>query len=396
MKLLPPLLLALMLVTSAHAADREIFEVSKRTLVLHGANDANDDSTESWIRANWAKGSVVMPYLTPGQTGVAARINDDLYMDLIGMPAPKTPGATVELTIKADDSELTGTSSLEFQEGRNDGHIFSIAVDREGCGAYCENYISNFHFDATTGRAFAPAEILTPAGQASVVKSMDRQAVQQYKDMLKSLKADLARQLKTKKPNVPSDADDTQARIELNEQCLQAVQERLQNPSRNFAEEFGYLAMAIPTDKGVSFTHERCSNHAERALDDVGDQSLAMSNEQLRGLLNDYGKFLFFGGERPKPSLLPFGIFLHGKIGQSPIALRIASPGEDHTVTAVYYYDKYRRPIALSGTADGDKLTLSSAKAEQDAERFELVRQGSAFTGQWHKGNTQQPVSVAP
>lgn len=62
---------------------------------------------------------------------------------------------------------------------------------------------------------------------------------------------------------------------------------------------------------------------------------------------------------------------------------------------AIYYYDKYRLPIALTGTADGDKLTLKSARDEADAETFELVRQGGAFEGQWHKGRVRQPVSVA-
>ena len=314
MKLLPPLLLALLSLAQAHAADDGILAVSKRTLLFH---ETDDDSSEASIHANWAKGSVVMPYLTSGRPGVAARIKDELYMALIGIPAPKAPGATVELTIKADDSQLTGTSSLEFEEGRNDGHIFSVAVNSEGCGAYCENYTSHFHFDAANGRAFAPADILTPAGQASVVKSMDREAVRQYQDMLKTLRADLARQLKTKKPDQPDDSDDTKARIELNEQCLHDALEHQRNPSRNFAEEFGYLAMAIPDDEGVRFTHERCSNHASRALDDVGDLSMTMSNQQLRGLLTGYGKFLFFGGERPGQLLTPYGIFLHGKIGQA-------------------------------------------------------------------------------
>ena len=318
-------------------------------------------------------------------------------MSLIGIPAPATAGASFELTIAADDSALQGTSSLDFEPARDDEHILSIAVNQEGCGAYCENDIAHYHFDATTGRPFTAADVIAPAARKEVVKRMDREAVRRYREMLKTLRADLALQIKTGKPSRPGGSvDDTKDRIELNERCLQEALARQQDNSRNLDEEFSYLAMAIPDDKGVSFRRERCSNHAARALDDVSDVNLPVPDAQLRGMLTDYGRFLFFGGERPRQALPPFGTFLHGRIGQSPIALRIASENGGQQVSAVYYYDKYRRPIALTGSADGDKFTLTTSKTEQDAETFELVRHGGTLAGQWRKGNAVQPVSLGP
>jgi len=394
MRLLPPFLLMLALAAPAQASDDGPLEVTQRTMHWQGATESGSDA---WYRDNWAKGSIVMPYVTSSRKDVAARINDELYMGLIGIPAPSAAGANFELTIPADDSALVGTSSLEFELARDDEHIFSVAVTQEGCGAYCENYTTHYHFDATTGRPFAAAEVITSAGKKDIVKRMDREALGQYRKMLKTLQADLALQLKTGKPSQPGGSvDDTRDRIELNEHCLQEALERQQDSSRNLDEDFRYLAMAIPDDKGVSFRHERCSNHASRALDDVGDVNLPVPNAQLRGMLTDYGRFLFSGGDRPREALDPFGVFLHGRIGQSPIALRIAVEKGSQQVSAVYYYDKYRRPIALTGTADGDRFTLTTSKTDKDAETFELVRHGSTLAGQWHKGNALQPVSVGP
>lgn len=391
---LPPFLLALALVAPTQAADDGPLEVTQRTMQWHGASASGSDA---WFRDNWAKGSIVMPYVTSSRKDVAARINDELYMGLIGIPAPPAAGANFELTVSADNSALQGTSSLDFETARDDEHILSIAVNAEGCGAYCENYVVQYHFDAATGRPFSAADVITLAARKDVVKRMDREAVRQYREMLKTLRADLALEIKTGKPSQPGGSvDDTKERIDLNERCLQEALERQQDNSRNLDEDFRYLAMAIPDDKGVSFRRERCSNHASRALDDVGDVTLPIANAQLRGMLTDYGRFLFFGGERPKGALDPLGVFLHGRIGQSPIALRIAAESGGQQVSAVYYYEKYRRPIALTGSVDGDKFTLTTSKTEQDAETFELVRHGATLAGQWRKGHAVQPVSVGP
>lgn len=394
MRLSLPLLLILALAAPAQATDDGPLEVTRRTMQWHGVTASGSDA---WVRDNWAKGAIVMPYVTSSRKDVAARINDELYMSLIGIPAPAAAGADFELTIAADDSALQGISSLDFEPARDDEHILSIAVNQEGCGAYCENDTAHYHFDATTGHPFTAADVIASAARREVVKRMDREAVRRYREMLKTLRADLALQIKTGKPSQPGGSvDDTKERIELNERCLQEALDRQQDQARNLDEDFRYLAMAIPDDQGVSFRRERCSNHASRALDDVSDVDLPVPNAQLRGMLTDYGRFLFFGGDRPKGALAPFGLFLHGRIGQSPIALRIAHENGSQQVSAVYYYDKYRRPIALTGSADGDKFTLTTANTDRNPETFELVRHGATFAGQWRKGDALQPVSVGP
>ena len=43
-------------------------------------------------------------------------------------------------------------------------------------------------------------------------------------------------------------------------------------------------------DKTIVLTSERCSNHAERALDELGDYQFIIKQSQINSLLNKYGK----------------------------------------------------------------------------------------------------------
>lgn len=393
MKPLPTLLLACLCIAPASNALADAFQVSQRTMTWHAT--PNDDNA-SWISAAWGKGSIVMPFVASSQADIAARINDTLYVDLVGISAPVEPGKTFALpkdvpTSSHDDFALQGTSSLEFITLRNDDRILSLSIVREGCGAYCETYATPYNFDASTGRRFTAQDIFTHAGQQQIAKRVVQERKRQYTAMLKQLKAQLAAPGKPGKADKEqADGDDTKERIEFNEDCLAHVDG--DSPSDSL-EYFDYLKFAIPDDHSVQFTAERCSNHASRALDDVDDVSLSIPDDKLHGMLTAYGEHLFFGTPGQAPA--PYEVFMHGKVGQSPITIRLHAESEG-ALTAVYYYDKYRTPIELAGKAEGNRIVLSTPGkdlAPENIETFELVRNGNAFSGRWHKQDAQRPVS---
>lgn len=396
MKSLPALLLACLAIIPVSNAMADAFEVSQRTLSWH---PTQDDGDSSWLRSEWGKGSIVMPFVVSPHAEIAARINDTLYLDLVGVPAPAEPGKSFALPKgyppgNLDDFPLEGTSSLEFTVLRNDGRILSLSIDREGCGAYCESYATPYNFDATSGRSFTARDVFTHAGQLQIAKLVAQERKRQYAAMIKQLKAQLAALGKSGKADKrQGDRDDLKERLELNEDCLARIDG---DSPGDPLEYFDYLKFAIPDDHGVQFTSERCSNHASRALDDVGDISLGLPDDKLRGMLTAYGQYLFFGGDKPKQASSPFGVPLHGKIGQAPMTIRLQPDAQGH-VAAMYYYDKYRSPIALTGSMDGDHIVLNTPPGKDtqaaEPETFELVRHGGAFSGQWRKQDAQRPVS---
>lgn len=401
MKLTHAIVLACLAMTQTPVALADTFQISERTLSWHVPKD---DSEHPWYMASWEKGTIVMPFAASVRTDVAARINDALYMDLVGIPAPTDPGKTFSFPAGAQptdtDSALDGTNSIAFQTLRNDDRVLSLSIEREGCGAYCEEYTTSYNFDAETGRVFDADDVFTPAGRTRIAKLMVQERKKQYSVMLKTLNVQLAKLGKASRTHSSSEeVDDLKARIELNQGCLADMSSDSET-ARDPAETFRYLRFAVPDENSVQFTAERCSNHASRALDDVGDVSLSLSGDKLDGMLTAYGRYLLRGGERPKEALSPFGLFLHGRIGQSPMAIRIGSSSDGHSLSAVYYYEKYRPPIALTGSMEGNRIVLTTAKNGGDpdpssAGTFELTRHGTAFTGQWRKQDMQRPVSFS-
>jgi NifU-like protein involved in Fe-S cluster formation len=375
------------------AAMAEPLTVSKRTMRWPYPADA----TDQWYMAQWKKGNIVMPFITSPETEITSRINDDLYFDLIGIPAPAGHGKTFDVSkdipSESDHPPLIGIDSMNFDVKRNDGRIFSVSVERDGCGASCEEFSTFYNFDLSTGKRFDSTDVINENGKAKIVRMMDRQKEKLYSNMIKELESDLKRaeqeEKHSRQPRIAS--GDIKQRIDLNKWCLEQVTRHMEDSSRNLSEEFDSLPFFLPNEKSVRFTYEHCSSHADRALDDVGDISLTIPNEKLRGLLTDYGKYLLLGEDQPKRGPSPYDVFLHGKIGQSAMTIRISTPEKDRPYSAVYYYDSYRHPIYLSGKMDGSKLVLSSSTEET----FELTQNGTSFSGQWHKQGKQLPVHFA-
>ena len=88
------------------------------------------------VSSDWSKGTIQMPFVRSQAAEVAARINEALYLRILGTPAPLSAGRTFELAEGAQPP--AGTSWQEVGAVRNDGRLFSVTLEAEGCGAYCE------------------------------------------------------------------------------------------------------------------------------------------------------------------------------------------------------------------------------------------------------------------
>lgn len=233
-----------------------------------------------------ATGQITMPFVRGGGDGVAAAINEQLFQGQFNVPAPVLSGGHFTLIEGAD---IPGRVSQAFTVSRNDDRILSIAFDNEGCGAYCESYTVYYSFDVKTGKKLDPEAVFTADGLRNLRLQLHRSLRAEY---LKQLAA-LRQQLKEAHRNrQAADASDLQERIELNSGCVGEGQHTDRTPRvteavRGFGyDKYEFGAMVFRLTRG------RCSNHAMRALDDVGDYTLELPYAALSAYLTDYGRRL--------------------------------------------------------------------------------------------------------
>ncbi len=342
--------------------------------------------------SEWANGSVKMPYVQSANTALAARINDALFLQHMGMPAPLKAGKTFAL---ADGAEVpASTPSQDFTVTRNDALVFSVQFDKEGCGAYCENYAETMSFDARTGRVITLADVLNAVGKAEIPKLLVAEGARLYKAQIKQLEKEL-KAMRAKGAKAKSgDIDDLESRIDFNQTCLEQAQQKQADKSWYTVDNFRF---DLPAGKGMLFTAWRCSNHAMRALDDVDNVSLGLSAQALGKMLTPYGQSLILDGSSvPEPTTV-FQQLLHGKIGTAAITAWLTassySPG-DISIRGLYYYNKYRKPIALSGKQVGQALTLSEGEGKSRAT-ISLKLGPTGLSGQWDGDGKKLPMSLA-
>jgi hypothetical protein len=225
---------------------------------------------------------------------------------------------------------------------------------------------------------------------------MAAERVRQYGAQIKLLKQQL-KELRAKgKKGAADTLDDLESRVELNKGCMQ---EELQMQASKAWHSVDYLRFGLPAAKSMVFTAGRCSNHALRALDDVGEVSLTLSGQALDRMLTPYGQSLIFEtASVPEPSNV-FEQVLHGKIGSAAITVFLTSISYDaygtgeRSVSGLYFYDKYRKPIILSGKQVGQTISLHEGG---DITRAAITLQPgrTGLSGKWEADNKTLPMTL--
>ncbi|MCR6480364.1 hypothetical protein NU688_29685 [Variovorax sp. ZS18.2.2] len=321
------------------------------------------------------------PFVQSENTRLAARINQWLFLKTFEIPAP----ARMADGLRGVDAQTwQNMPELGYTVLRNDARVLSLRIEGEGCGAYCENFTYAHAFDAATGRHLEAADLFTSQGLQAIARKIGA-------NNAATLRKEIASLQKAKKAPQPKDgpsADGLDAVIGLYEDCLSS---RGDIEYRRIA---GVGRMEIEAGS-VLFAQDRCSNHAMRALDDIGDFSTRIPASQLGPWLTGYGRRLLLGEGSALAPTSPFGQVLHGTIdGKLPITLRLPLiGGGDGQVNAVYFYDRYRTPIPVSGQYKDGVLTLEEGESKA---RLRLKSEGLALRGEWTSGQKTLPMVLAP
>jgi len=234
-------------------------------------------------------GMIVMPFVQAKDGAVASSINDQVFTSQLGMIAPKHADAYFTA---GEGFNIDGMASQNFSVSRNDDRILTIIFDNEGCGAYCENYQVIYSFDVKTGNKIAPEDVFSADGIHSIEHRLKQARQAEYRKYLVSYRKDLSEALKRQDANAADTVSDLKERIDLVRDCSHEGEHTDRTPRAvEVVQGFAYEKFEFGK-KEFRLIRERCSNHAVRALDDMGDFTLAIPYTELSSYLTEYGKTL--------------------------------------------------------------------------------------------------------
>jgi hypothetical protein len=229
-------------------------------------------------------GALTMPWVVGGEPGVARRINDAVWREMLdGASAPTGPGDTFT---PPPDQLPQGTVSLGYQAElmpKVNPRLLTLDFSGEACGAYCEEFTLTRVFDLRDGRLISLGDLLTATGFAVVGRRVDSQRRSAYRKQVRQLQASRRSASGDQKDSVIDDA----GRLALNEACLRRVDAEPSTPESLLGHSFKFNSL-----QGLELLVGRCSNHASRALDDVGEITVTIKAPDLKASLTPYGQAL--------------------------------------------------------------------------------------------------------
>lgn len=141
--------------------------------------------------------------------------------------------------------------------------LTTVSFFTEFCGAYCEGSTNYFSFDLNNGNLITSSDLIDPNKTDLLANKLNKTVEKQVKDFIKTIP----------KPNSNKDSDDNELyneQLSIYENCLEYI---------NFYDLKSY-EMFIENDS-IIFNRGRCSNHASRAADDLGQFRIGLSTKEI-------------------------------------------------------------------------------------------------------------------
>lgn len=205
-----------------------------------------------------------------GNPTIVNKINYDLIKDLLDLDIKKEYESIFENIVATKDSSIPILTFLNYKVNYLNKKLYTLTFNSEGCGAYCEKFERSYNYDLKTGNRIYLDSIFTLNGKRSFLEKLNFKRIKILKKKIEELE-------KGKKKIF--DQNDYELRIKLLQECKK----------RNTIVTFEFLDFKIEENVFTIYS-DRCSNHAMRALDDVGEFEYSFSFDKIYELLNTYGK----------------------------------------------------------------------------------------------------------
>lgn len=317
----------------------------------------------------------LFPYVvskTNEKIGIAQNINTYLHLEYLELLPDSYKKSPFEMINENAGMPRLGVHSYDMQQNSK---FISIDINMEGCGAYCESFEAHKLFLAKTGQRVHPRALFTTSGLKAFDKMNHERIQKKIKSFLKS---------------EASEARDAE-QIEMYKYCL----------DKDFKGKIhSHSDFSIRNNKFVLYSG-RCSNHALRALDDLGDFEHSYGFKKLEKYLSPLGKYLLDKNRKKLVKIdTKIGVY-RGKIADKyPIKLFISTIYDDGSLSASYWYTKYKKVIDLSGMYKNGKLELYVKNYDAIQKKWIKVEaiigrlEDNKFKGTWKNLETNKEFSL--
>lgn len=314
-------------------------------------------STEMQYRVPW--------FTSKESPQVAKRINDYIFASFINQLPGNNPQTTVN---QFANSEMNPTANLDYTIEYRDANVLTLNMFVEGCGAYCESYNVPISFDLASGAAITLNDLFSRSTMA---------------ELNTRIRKDIRSQIDTFVTAQKDGGDPGYA--EFYASCA------------TYIDGLYYIDRFSLQKDHLAFLNGRCSNHANRAGDELGDFTTKIPTGELHKQFTPYGQYLT-GAKSTTPVEPTPGIdgkVMYGTLGKSMrIVLKVDCKYGDFFEGA-YFYQKFGAPIELTGkcdTADNRHYELKTSAAEQSEEKITLELKDGVYQGVWESNGKTLPV----
>lgn len=220
------------------------------------------------------------PLLRGGEPKATSYVNSQLTEAVLSVKPDDVEESLFEKVRATEDFPIPTLANVNYRIERFNEFGLSVTIVAEGCGAYCEYWERTFNFLLETGEWLPAPTFLKFDGNARLLRVVEaevQQTIQQELNRLKTLSAD-------QRTDEFETLENYQLALEMYEGCLSS------------AEYVNYAGMqfAVLSDS-FRITVPRCSNHAMRALDAVGDFVVEVPISDWEDFISDYGRRFLYG-----------------------------------------------------------------------------------------------------
>ncbi|MGU3377330.1 hypothetical protein [Chryseobacterium sp. M5A1_1a] len=282
----------------------------------------------------------------------------------------------------------TGTTSYSnyvyfygWDKKESPKNILTIGLDGEASGAYPESFSDWKNFDLRTGNFINAQDLFQPGSVKTVENIIQQKVKKRVGDFLKELKSE------------KNKTEETEDQIAIYEGCF--TEQSLDDIRYYFGK-----------DK-LTFVAGRCSNHAMRALDDLGSHEIEISYKDLDKYWSSYARNLLSGSEKTEKTSFRNKLY-KGKIdGKYPITVLIKRfyPDNEHSgmssFNAEYWYDKSKKLINWDGKMNGNHISITendhyNEESSQWIPRalVEAEMNGKKIIGTWQDYKTKKYLTL--
>ncbi len=208
----------------------------------------------------------VFPFIIyEGHSKIAGKINAFLQLEELENIVSENDE---DPFLKLEDNNYV-VNYESWSKSRTVENILTLVISGNATGAYSEKFHHFYNFDLNTGKSINIKEVLTSEGLLLLKRKVIISNQKTIADFVLQIKSGTIKEFQ-------------RDQLDLYTNCIED-------------DDHGFYTFCFSKD-AISFVRGRCSPHALRALDDIGEFVNTFSFEEIQPYLSDYGKMLLGNG----------------------------------------------------------------------------------------------------